>query len=351
VSATWELLAGLELNVDDYELERLETAAGGESSRVTTVIHLLGAEQEGLGEDVTYAPADHDALQAQSPVLPLAGHWTLGSFAAQLAKLDLFPSPPQSPVYRRYRRWAFESAALDLALRQAGEPLHRVLRREPAPVRFLASLRLPEPPTLAPIEARLAQQPALHFKLDPTPSWDEPLVEQLAALDAVTVCDLKGHYTGTVVDNPPDPALYRRVIEAFPDAWIEDPAITPETEAILAPHRGRITWDAPIHTVQDVRALAFVPRMLNVKPSRLGDLHELLDLYDHCAEHSIGLYGGGQTELGVGRGQIQYLASLFHPDSPNDVAPAAYNRTPLPDGLPGSPLAPDPAATGFRWGS
>ena len=52
------------------------------------------------------------------------------------------------------------------------------------------------------------------------------------------------------------------------------------------------------------------------------------------------MYGGGQFELGVGRGQIQYLASLFHSDSPNDVAPAGYNLDPLDPELPQSPLAP-----------
>jgi hypothetical protein len=91
--------------------------------------------------------------------------------------------------------------------------------------------------------------------------------------------------------------------------------------------------------------------MLNVKPSRLGSLQELLDLYDYCAAEQIGNYGGGQTELGVGRGQIEYLAALFHPDTPNDVAPAVYNMVPLPAGLPASPLTPSPSATGFRWQS
>jgi hypothetical protein len=118
---------------------------------------------------------------------------------------------------------------------------------------------------------------------------------------------------------------------------------------VLAGDHDRITWDAPIHTVDDVRALEFAPRMLNVKPSRMGSLSELFALYDYCAEHGIGLYGGGQTELGVGRGQIEYLASLFHPNTPNDVAPGVYNRVPLPSGLPGSPLEPRPSARGFRW--
>ena len=61
--------------------------------------------------------------------------------------------------------------------------------------------------------------------------------------------------------------------------------------------------------------------MVNIKPSRVGGLRELCETYDYCAEHGIGAYGGGQWELGVGRGQIQVLASLFHPDTPNDTAP------------------------------
>ena len=63
----------------------------------------------------------------------------------------------------------------------------------------------------------------------------------------------------------------------------------------------------------------------------------------------IGNYGGGQFELGVGRGQIQYLASLFHADAPNDVAPTGFNLPDTPAELPSSPLAPAPSAEGFRW--
>ena len=64
----------------------------------------------------------------------------------------------------------------------------------------------------------------------------------------------------------------------------------------------------------------------------------------------IGAYGGGQTELGPGRGHIQYLASVFHPDTPNDTAPSGYNDPELATkpGLETSPLDPKPAATGFR---
>src|SRR2546430_6656250 len=103
-------------------------------------------------------------------------------------------------------------------------------------------------------------------------------------------------------------------------------------------------------SIEDIEALPFPPRMVNIKPSRLGGLRKLFDAYDYCRERQIGSYGGGQFELGAERGQIQYLASLFHADAPNDVAPTAFNLPEPQPGLPSSPLPPTAAATGFRWG-
>ena len=146
--------------------------------------------------------------------------------------------------------------------------------------------------------------------------------------------------------------LYRRVLEAFPDAWIEDPDIvTAETAAALADVHDRITWDAPIHSIDDIEALPFAPRMVNLKPSRIGGLKKLCDTYDYCAERGIGAYGGGQFELGPGRGQAQYLASLFHADTPNDLAPVGYNENEPGPGCPPARCRRRPAPSGFRWGA
>jgi hypothetical protein len=348
--SSWELLAGLALEIDDYALEGLEAEVSSDFTRKSTVIHLLGGGHEGVGEDVTYDAVDHEIMQAAGATLPLAGRFTLESFSEHLAQLSLFAEPPQREVSARYRTWAYESAALDLGLRQAGTTLHAALARELLPVRYVVSLRLGEPPTIEPVDSRLQHYPQMRFKLDPTSSWDEPLIEALKATGAVDSVDFKGLYTGTIVDQPADPVLYQRVVDAFPDAWIEDPKLTEEIDAILAPHRDRFSWDAPIHSIDDIQALPYPPRMVNIKPSRLGGVRSLLDAYDYCADNAIGNYGGGQFELGVGRGQIQYLASLFHADAPNDVAPAAFNLPQPPAGLPASPLQPAPSAVGFRWG-
>jgi L-alanine-DL-glutamate epimerase-like enolase superfamily enzyme len=347
--ATYDALANLPVEVDSYALEGLERDVSSDFTRLSTVIRLHGGGTDGVGEDVTYDAPDHVALQEAGPVHDLAGSWALGELCERIGALDLFPAAPVREVSRRYRRWAFESAALDLALRQAGRSLAEVLGREPRPVRFVVSLRLGDPATTEPLRRRLDRYPSLRFKLDPTNDWTDELIAELVATGAVDSVDLKGFYKGTVVDVRTDPELYRRVAEAFPEAWIEDPDLTPETEAVLAPHRDRITWDAPIHSVADIEALPFQPRMVNVKPSRIGSLRELCEAYDFCERNGIGAYGGGQFELGPGRGQIQYLAALFHPDAPNDTAPSGYNEVDPPPALPASPLEPRIEPVGFRW--
>jgi L-alanine-DL-glutamate epimerase-like enolase superfamily enzyme len=348
--STFDLLAGLPLEVSGYSLEGLRAQVSSGFERLSTVAHLHGGGAEGVGEDVVYDGVDHVALQEAKAVHDLAGDYALGEFCELIDSLELFPVAPQREVSRLYRRWTFHSAALDLALRQAQRPLHEVLGREPRPLTFVVSLRLGEPPTLEPIERRLARYPTLRFKLDPTSSWTPELIEALVATRAVDSVDFKSLYRGTIVDQPSDPVLYQRVVEAFPDAWIEDPdVVTESTAAVLSGHHDRITWDAPIHSIADIEALPFAPRMVNIKPSRIGGLPKLCATYDYCAEHGIGAYGGGQFELGPGRGQAQYLAALFHPDTPNDIAPSAYNQDDPPPGLPPSPLTPRPSDIGFRW--
>ena len=348
--AAYDALADLPLTIDAYELEGRQRQVG-EFDRRTTTFHLQGAGQEGLGEDVTYDPEQQVAQQEAGPVLPFAGEWTLDSFSRHLDGIDLFPgAEPTMPAFREYRRWAVESAAADLALRQAGTSLAAALGRTPEPITFVVSLRLGEPPSLEPVTRRVAAYPFVQFKLDSSPMWDDAFVDALAETRAVESVDFKGAYKGTVVDTPTDPALYRRVAERLPDAWLEDPDLTlPEADAALEPYRHRITWDAPIHGVADIEKLAFLPRTINVKPSRIGTWRELLRTYEWCAERDITCYGGGQSELGVGRGQIQYLASIFHGGEANDIAPAGYDWAEFQQsGLPANPLPPDLEPTGFR---
>jgi hypothetical protein len=348
--STYSAIADLPLTVEGYELEGFERPVSSGFVRHTTVVRLHGGGEEGLGEDVTYDAAEHGRFQASGTGHDLVGTNSLDSYSCLVGSLDLFPDgAPEHEGYREYRRWAFESAALDLTLRQAGRSLAEAVDRTPAPIRFVVSRRLPKPPSVEPLRAILGAYPATRFKLDPTSDWTEQVVDELARLDAVEILDLKGAYRGTAVDQPGDPRLYSLVAEAFPEAVLEDPDLVDSAAAeALRPHHDRVSWDAVIHSVADVEALPFPPRWLNIKPSRFGSCSALFDTYDYCQARGIVMYGGGQFELSVGRGQIQTLASLFHAEGPNDVAPLGYDGPEPEPGTPASPLPPSGATVGFR---
>jgi hypothetical protein len=144
------------------------------------------------------------------------GPRTFDEFSTLLGLANLFPVEPIRDGARFYRRWAFESAALDLALRQSGLSLDDVVGRPVRPVNFVASVRLGDPPSLAPLHARLGIDPDLRFKLDPTISWDDNLIEGLAYLGCVDVVDMKGFYPNTSVAMDAEVGLYRRVIQGYP---------------------------------------------------------------------------------------------------------------------------------------
>jgi L-alanine-DL-glutamate epimerase-like enolase superfamily enzyme len=321
--ALYDAVRGLEVEVEAFSTERRDAPVSSEFTRVTTTVVLSGAGETGRGEDVTYQAEAHDDF----PALRERGRMTLAALWQRLDSYGL----------EDYRRWAFESAALDLALRQNGRSLGQAVGREYRPVRFVVSTRLEVGPWLE-------LSPELEFKLDPTSEWSDERMREIAATGRVRVLDFKGQYHGTPVDQPPDPRLYRAVVETFPEAILEDAALTDETREALRGAEGRLSWDAPIHSVADIEARA--PRYVNVKPSRFGTVQRLFDAIDHCNERGVTMYGGGQFELGRGRDQIQALASLFYAGAPNDVAPSEYNVGVPRPGLPQSPLV-TPDGLGF----
>ena len=331
----WERLRDLELVVESFRTERQSVQVSTEFTRATTTVVLGGAGHEGRGEDVTYTAEEHDWFPAVEP----SGATTLSGFSRALDEVALFRTEPKMAASADYRRWALESAALDLALRQAGVSLAGAVGGEYRPVRFVVSTR-------GDAFAWLAAAPELELKLDPENDWERPFMERLAETGRVRVLDLKAYYRGTVVDVEPDPELYRNVVELFPEAVIEDASLDGACGEVLRGEERRLSFDAPIHSVDDVRALPVEPGWMNIKPSRFGRVERLLECIEYCDANSIRMYGGGQFELGVGRKQIQALASLFYPDGPNDVAPSEYNTGAPRGGLPQSPLPP-PSGAGF----
>ena len=151
----------------------------------------------------------------------------------------LFPVAASREVDRNYLRRGVESARSTSpcarrgrrggGARARGVPgaLRRSLRldEKPAPSRSGSA----SPLSVDPVQARRERRPGT------TRSWQSS--RRLAPPRRST----SRRHHGTPVDQPSDLALYARVAEGLPGAPLEDPALTPETDAVLAAHRDRIT--------------------------------------------------------------------------------------------------------------
>lgn len=343
----WTAVKDLPLTIESSAFEPLLPNGPTEREDVsTTQLRLRGAGEEGIGEQIGM-PADQESLRASD--YPLTGTWPrLADFLAHLDTIDMWPEPPEWDLQRNWRRWTFESAALDLALRQANTSLADALGRTPQPLTFVNSFGLGDPPDIDKVAARRQMHPTVGFKLDVAPSWTQEIMDRVAGVEGVATIDFKGQYGLEVEDEAALLAMYERTVATFgPDVMLEDPHDLPEVLELLTPIADRVSYDAPITTVESIASTAITAQIVNIKPCRVGRLDELSRLYAHCEAHGIRMYNGGMGELGVGRGQAQLLASLFHPDAPNDIAPSDYNLLEPPGGLPGSPLDPAPDR-GFR---
>ncbi|MEV4419924.1 hypothetical protein AB0L40_08110 [Patulibacter sp. NPDC049589] len=348
----WTAVKDLPIAIEGSSFEALvpsgpvDTSGGGGDAEIsTTHLRLRGRGEEGVGEQVGTPEAQ---VELRESAFPLTGEWaTLADFLAHLDTIEMWSEPPEHALARNWRRWTFESAALDLALRQSGTSLAEALGRAPQPLTFVTSFGLGDPPDIDKVARRRALHPTVGFKLDVAPSWTPEIMDRVAGVPGVATIDFKGQYGIEVEDEAALLAMYERVLATFPDAVLEDPHDLPAVQELLRPVADRVSYDAPVTSVRSLEATPIAVGIVNVKPCRVGRLRDLSRLYAHCEAAGIRMYNGGMGELGVGRGQAQLLAALFHPDAPNDIAPSDYNLGDPPADLPASPLDPAPDR-GFR---
>jgi len=347
-------ISDLTVDIESVRVRTNEQRVSEDFVRKTSTVVLAGRGETGLGEDVIYDPSFHrypDSLADE-----LTGRWTVDGFSDAVGRLELF-EPDQEvdtdgrgfrdrATKERFRRWAVESAALDLALKQDGTDLATALGHEYDPVRFVVSPSLDEQDAET-LSALIDAVPGIEFKLNAMAEWDRETTERIASLERTQAVDFKGYYDNVGVD--PDYELYETVAAVFEDAILEDPKLTDDTRSAFAGHEDRLAWDKPITGVDSLSSLPVEPTRMNVKPARFGSVESLLDTIEYCRDSGIALYGGGQFELDVGRQHVQALASIFYPDAPNDIAPSEYNESGIPNDPPRSPLTPAAELRGLHW--
>ncbi len=176
----WTAVKDLPIVIESSSLEALvPSGPTGPQDFSTTQLRLRGRGEEGVGEQVGM-PDAQKSLRASG--FPVTGAWeTLADFLAHVDTIEMWPEPPEYELQRNWRRWTFESAALDLALRQSGTSLAEVLGRTPQPVTFVNSFGLGDPPDIDKVASRRARHPTVGFKLDVAPSWTQRIMDRIAS--------------------------------------------------------------------------------------------------------------------------------------------------------------------------
>ena len=358
-----EAVLPLPVRIDRVSTSQLELAGAASFTRVTTIVELADeAGNVGRGEDVSYSSETQaEVPDALADRTDLVGEWTIASLAEHL---DEHPLATRGGMRMDdkpgYHRWAIEAAALDLALRQRGTDLASLIGVEWTPVRVALSMGLGAPPSDDVVRAWLDRDPDIAFKLDASTAWDHVLVTQLAAAGpAIATVDMKALYHGDWANNDYPATLYGSIGETLPHALIEDAKLDADSlDALDEDALGRLAWDYPITKPADVPGLPgstavfsdLRPGAINVKPSRFGSLERMLETIALCDREGIPCYAGGQYELGLGRTQVQAIASLCFPDGPNDCAPVMFHAaTPASDDVPLGRVTPPEGHVGFGW--
>jgi hypothetical protein len=116
----WPRLAGFPVVIETCEYERLHAVLAYEFERITTHVLLVGAGVTGWR---TFRCSGRTAPRCMRPDRCCRsrenGHWPASVSTSRRSNCG--PSRLSREGARRFRRWAFESAALDLALRQSAE--------------------------------------------------------------------------------------------------------------------------------------------------------------------------------------------------------------------------------------
>jgi L-alanine-DL-glutamate epimerase-like enolase superfamily enzyme len=357
-----EAVLVLPVRIERVTTSQLELGGATSFTRIATIVELHGDGEIGRGEDVSYSAETQQELPAAVAARDdLVGTWTIGSLAEHL---DAQPLHTTGGIRMSdkpgYHRWAVESAALDLALRQRGTNLADLVGATWGAVTVSLSMGLGTPPSADVVRAWLERDPSTTFKLDASMAWNHALVAELATCgEAVATVDMKALYHGDWIDNDYPTSLYEAVGHGLPGALIEDAKLGNDVlDALDEDALRRLAWDYPITAPADVPGLRgstarfsdLRPGAVNIKPSRFGSLERLLGTIALCDAEGLPCYAGGQFELGIGRTHVQAIASLCFPDAPNDCAPVMFHgATPASDDVPLGPVVVPADHVGFGW--
>lgn len=220
---------------------------------------------------------------------------------------------------------AVEMGCWDVAARQAGVPLSRLLGGTRDKVATGISIGIQADPGA--LVSRAGAAVALGYrkikvKIEPGSDLEfVAAVRNAIGPDIDLMADANSAYSL-------DDAAHLKRLDAFHLAMIEQPL---DREDLVRHAKLQRQLDTPICLDESITSVARAAdmielgagRIVNIKPGRVGGFAVSRAIHDLCHAHGIPVWCGGMFESGVGRAHNVALASLPNFLLPGDVSPSA----------------------------
>ena len=307
-----------------------ETSFGRIYDRSFVLVSVEGGGVAGVGECV----ADVDPYYSAETTVT-AWH-ILKDFLAPLVLGRAFEHPRDVfPALARVRghhmaKAAIEMAAWDLAARQRGLPLARLLGGTRAEIASGVSIGIQD--SVEQLLEKIARELAAGYrriKIKIKPGWDYDVVEAVRARfgDVPLMVDANAAYRL-------DDRARLAALDRFALMMIEQPLDYDDIRDHARLQRSietAICLDESIHSLRAAEEALDLGacRIINIKPGRVGGHAQAIAVHDACAARGVPAWHGGMLESGIGRAHNIHLASLPNFSLPGDIA--ASRRYFVPD--------------------
>jgi O-succinylbenzoate synthase len=306
--------------------EPFRISSGVTTERRICLVELAAGGVTGWGECVAAEEPNYSAETVDTAWLAI-GAWVAPRV---LGRSFDGPEAVHAALERDFRghrmaKAAVEMGCWDVAARQAGVPLARLLGGTRERIAAGISIGIQESPEALVRRARDAQAEGYRkIKMKISPGADVEYVRAVREAlgpHAALMADANSAYTL-------DDAEHLARLDAFALLMIEQPLGQDDLVRHAQLQRKLATaicLDESITTVDraaDMIALGS-GRIVNIKPGRVGGFTAARAIHDLCRARGIPVWCGGMLESGIGRAHNVALASLPNFTLPGDLSPSA----------------------------
>ncbi len=303
------------------------TGFGIVDTKETVIVKLYTADSlVGYGESAALSVPLFNGETAETCAYILRDFLAPAVIGKRLDTIDdfLVALPPLHGIHTA--KTGLECAFWHLLAQRDGKPLSELMGgiRTEIPIGESMSIKLSVQELLQETEQRL-RKGYQRIKIKIMPGWDQ---EPLAAIrkvwpDILLTADANASYTLSQHEDE------LRALDQFNLAMLEQPLAARDFighASLQKKLRTPICLDESIENLDDLRTAGVLGagKIVNLKPMRVGGLHECLKLYDFAAIHDLEVWCGGMLETGIGRAFNIALASKERFYHPADMSPYQF---------------------------